>query len=113
LAQDDPKQDSVVAKQSSERDYYGAHLGTILGLAATISTQFIINYQTSEYGLEDSIARQVREDDYLSTALDLTWLVSRHWSLSARANIAKATSNIELYEYDRTEFSLNLRYEMK
>lgn len=113
LAQDSPKLDTDTAKQNSERDYYGVRIGTILGTSAKTSTKLSINYQSSEYGLADSITGLIREDDYLNAAIDFTYLVNRNWSMYARASITENDSNNSLYEYDRTILSLNIRYAMK
>ena len=113
LAQDTPKINNDASKTNSERDYYGARIGVILGTSTKTSTQLSLSYQTSEYGLTDTTTGKVREDDYLNTAVDFTWLIDRNWSLFAKANMTKNSSNNLLYEYDRNLFSLNLRYAMK
>lgn len=113
VSQDEAKQDSIIAQQSTDRDYYGIRLASILGLSENVSAQISINYQASEYGLEDTITGQIREDDFVSTAINIDWRITRDWNLSAQANVTENTSNIELFEYDRTLFSLNLLYQMK
>lgn len=113
VSQDEAKQNSIIAQQSTERDYYGFRFGSILGLSENVSAQLSINYQTSEYALEDTITGQVREDDFVGTGLDIDWRITRNWNLSARTKISENTSNNELFEYDRTLFSLNLLYQMK
>ncbi|MDH5355678.1 MAG: surface lipoprotein assembly modifier [Gammaproteobacteria bacterium] len=113
VSQDQAKQDSEIARQSTERDYYGMRLASILGLSENISAQLSINYQTSEYGLADTISGQIREDDYVSTVLNFDWRIARDWHLSAITNVTENTSNNTLFEYDRTLFSLNLQYQMK
>lgn len=112
VSQDTAKQDSNIAKQSAERDYYGFRLASTLGLSENISTQLSISYQTSEYALEDTISGQIREDDFVNTALNIDWRMTRDWNLSARINVTENTSNNDLFAYDRTLFSLNLLYKI-
>ena len=113
LAQDDPKLNTSAARESTERDYYGFQLGTILGLSEILSAKLSINYQDSEYGMPGASTGQTRQDDYLSTSLSFDWRVARNWALSAKTSVAKNNSNNVLYEYDRTLFSVNLRYKVK
>ena len=113
LAHDDPKLDTNAARQNTERDYYGAQLGTILGFSQSLSAKLSINYQDSEYGMASTITGQTRQDDYLSAALKFNWRVARNWGLSAKASVAKNNSNNVLFEYDRALFSVNLRYKVK
>ena len=112
VAQDNPERNTDTAKQIAERDYYGARAGTILSTSAKTSIQFSVNYQSSKYGLED-INGILREDDYINTQLNFTWLLSRNWSLLADAIYIKNDSNNTINTYDRTLASISLHYEMK
>ena len=112
IAQDKPEHDSNVAKQIAERDYHGARAGTILSTSPKTSVQFSINYQSSQYGLED-FNGILREDDHMSTELDFTWLLSRNWSLLANASYIQNDSNNTINAYDRKQFSVAFHYEMK
>ncbi|MCW8923742.1 MAG: surface lipoprotein assembly modifier [Gammaproteobacteria bacterium] len=112
LGQDTPERNSEIARQIAERDYYGARIGTILNISAKTSGQFSVNYQGSQYGLED-INGILREDDHSSAEINFTWLLSRNWSLLADASYIKNDSNNTINAYDRKQFSVSLRYEMK
>lgn len=113
LAQDDPKLNTDAARQGTERDYFGIQLGTILGLSESLSARLSVSYQDSKYGMPNSLTGQTRQDDYLSTSLSFDWRVARNWGLSAKASVAENSSNNVLFEYDRTLFSVNLRYKVK
>lgn len=113
LAQDDPKLNTAAARQGTERDYYGVQLATVLGLSEKLSARLSINYQDSEYGMPSFLTGQTRQDEYLSSSLNFDWRIRRNWGLSAKTTVTKNSSNINLFEYDKTLFSLNLRYKVK
>ena len=112
VAQDIPERDSVTAKRIAERDYYGVRIGAILSTSVKTSSQFSINYQSSQYGLED-INGILREDDHSSAEYNFTWLLSRNWSLLADASYIQNDSNNTINAYDRKQFIVSLHYEMK
>lgn len=112
VAKDNPERSSDVAKQISERNYYGARLGTVLSTSSKTSSQFSISHQNSQYGLED-INGILREDSLNSAELNFTWLLSRSWSLLADASYIKNDSNNTINAYDRKQFIVSLHYEMK
>ena len=112
IAQDKPERSSDIARQIAERDYYGARIGTMLNTSAKTSSQFSINYQSSQYGLKD-INGILRKDDFSSAEFNFTWLLSRNWSLLADASVIQNDSSNTLNAYDRKQFSVSLHYEMK
>lgn len=113
LAQDDPKLNTAAALEGTERDYYGVQLATIIGASESLSAKLSVSYQDVKYGLPSSLTGETRQDEYLSTSLDLVWRLARSWELSTKASLTKNGSNNELYEYDRTLLSVNLRYKVK
>ena len=112
IAQDTPENDSITAQQIAERDYYGVRIGTVLSTSAKTSSQFSVNYQSSQYGLEN-INGILREDKHSSAEYNFTWLLSRNWSLLADASYIQNDSNNTINAYDRKQFSVSFHYEMK
>ena len=112
IAQDNPEQSSLTAKEIAERDYYGARIGTILSTSPKTSSQFSVNYQSSQYGLED-INGILREDNHSNVEYNFTWLLSRNWSLLADASYINNDSSHTINAYDRKQFIVSLHYEMK
>ncbi|MDH5474037.1 MAG: surface lipoprotein assembly modifier [Gammaproteobacteria bacterium] len=112
IAQDKPERSSDIAKQIAERDYYGVRIGTVLNTSLKTSSQFSVNYQSSQYGLED-INGILREDRHTSAELNFTWLLSRNWSLLADASYINNDSSNTINAYDRKQFIVSLHYEMK
>ena len=113
LAQDSPKLDDPSARANAERDYYGLRIGTGLSISGNKSIQLALDYQSSEYGETDAFTNILRDEQFISATINFTWLLSRNWSMFALASTSQNTSNDSTKEYDRTQYSLNLRYEVK
>jgi len=112
IAQDNPERNSITARRIAERDYYGARIGVVISTSAKTSSQFSVNYQSSQYGLEDSNGI-LREDDHSRAEYNFTWLLSRNWSLLADASYIQNDSSNTINAYDRKQFIVSLHYEMK
>jgi hypothetical protein len=113
LAQDDPKSNTDAARESTERDYFGVNLGAMFGLSDKLSAQLNLRYQDTKYGMLSWFTGKTRRDDHFTQTLNFIWRLDRHWALSAKASVIKNSSNVELFEYDRTVLSTNLRYKLQ
>ena len=102
---------SVVSKASVDRHFSGLQTGTQLSIAEDWSLLLAATAQGSNYDGQDWIYGLVRDDSYHSIDLELKHLLDANWQLSLNFNYSKNKSNIELYEYDRRQLSLALRYE--
>ena len=105
--------DNANALADTERDIAGLRVGTILSFSNELALQLAANYQTSEFDGEQTFplfAGIKREDDLSSADLNLLWLVNRSWRLDTRFSYTDNSSNVELYSYDRTVFSVQANY---
>ncbi len=50
-----------------------------------------------------------REDELYDVVAGASWSIAKGWSLRAQVLYLENDSNIDLFEYDRTDASLNLR----
>ncbi|MCW9012140.1 MAG: surface lipoprotein assembly modifier [Gammaproteobacteria bacterium] len=110
IAEDDSNANAL---SDTERDITGIRVGSILGLSPKLALQISAGYQSSEYAGEQTFplfAGIVREDDFTSADINLLWLFHKDWRLDTKISYTENSSNIELYNYDRTVFSLNLNY---
>jgi hypothetical protein len=76
-----------------------------LTLAATLM------HQESDYDADDPLLLVTRHDRYDSLTLGATYLLDRQLSLRGEIIYADNQSNIPLYEYDRLQGLVKLRYE--
>jgi hypothetical protein len=101
------------ALANTERDFNAFRLGLVLSLTPKLALQTSVGLQTSEYAGPQAFFAfndAIREDDYSSTDINLLWLLDKHWRLDSRLSYAENSSNVQIYKYDRTVFSLNLNY---
>ncbi|MDH5764982.1 MAG: surface lipoprotein assembly modifier, partial [Gammaproteobacteria bacterium] len=105
-------EDLLAALSTTERDLMGLRAGVILGLSPKTALQFSGAFQSSKYAGVHSLSsnNSIREDDHISSSLNLLWLFTRDWRLDARFSYSENRSNVEIFRYNRTQFSLNLNY---
>ena len=73
-----------------------------------------LSYQESRYDAADPLlSPEKRLDRYYAADLTVTYAVSRDWSLRGEALVASNRANIALYQYDRSQLAIKLRYEFK
>jgi len=106
-----PDVKTAVSQASAERMLSGGSLG----LQWTLWNQHEITLsgfiQNAEYGGNDWLYGVVREDDYRAISLNWKYRVTDAFSVSTGISLIENTSTIELYQYDRELFTLNLKYE--
>ena len=105
--------ENELSKAIAERDYFGLRAGAIISTSSKTSLQFSASFQNSEYGDVDFSSGLVRDEDFIYTSVDFTWLLNRHWSLLSNLSYSKNASNVDVYQYDRAQLGINLRYEMR
>lgn len=110
VGDEDPDTAGVLANAEVDRKFYGANVGVQLSPTSTLLVTPSLVYQASDYQGEDWIYRVKRKDDYASLNMNTEWRLQKNWTVLMNYNYALAESNIELYEYDRQQVMLGLRY---
>lgn len=54
-----------------------------------------------------------RRDDMHEASLGLNWQFAKGWSLKPQISWLRSDSNLALYDYDRSDASLRLRYDFQ
>lgn len=110
VGQEEPETAGILANGQIDRVFYGGNLGVQLSPGKNFTLTPAITYQASDYQGEDWIYNIKRKDDFALFNLNMAWAIDRSWVVSLNYSYAKADSNIELYEYDREQVLLGLRY---
>ncbi|MDH5472670.1 MAG: surface lipoprotein assembly modifier [Gammaproteobacteria bacterium] len=111
LGTESAKENLTDALSITERDISGLRAGIMLSLNDKTALQLSTAMQTSEYADRHPLnLSAIREDDHVSADLNLLWLFKRDWRLDAKASYSDNQSNVEIFRYNRTQFSLNLNY---
>ncbi len=108
-----PEDSGVLADAEVDRLFYGGHLGVQLKPAERLTLTPALTYQASDYEGRDWIYGVRRKDDLAILNLNLEWGLENDWALLANYSYSYADSNIELYEYDRQQLMLGVRYKFK
>lgn len=110
LGDESARDDGDVADSQASRDIYG--VGAQLGLTLAPAWRFTtaLQYRRSEYGADNPLFGETREDDYYQLDLDLHWQPNPRWRIGPHVRLAENDSNIDLYEYDREVYELRVRY---
>ena len=78
-----------------------------------MALQVMTGLQSSDYAGEQTLpffSGIIREDDTATADINLLWLFAKNWRLDTKINYSSNSSNVALYDYDRTVFSLNANY---
>ncbi|HKJ70670.1 MAG TPA: surface lipoprotein assembly modifier [Gammaproteobacteria bacterium] len=99
------------ARAIAERDLYGAQLGLRFVPDPNWTLELSGQVRRSEYGAEHQLFLRTREETYYQADAGLTWRISRHWSAGPHLRYSRNDANIAIYDYDRTQAWLRLRYD--
>ncbi|MCW8854439.1 MAG: surface lipoprotein assembly modifier [Gammaproteobacteria bacterium] len=110
LGTESANENLLAAQSVTERDITGLRAGIMLGLGDKTALQLAGTIQTSEYAAPYTSFSANREDDHVSADLNLLWLFERDWRLDTKVSYSDNQSNVEIFRYSRTQFSLNLNY---
>ena len=110
---DDPDL-SAGALGNTERDFYGAQIGLLMNLTQKLALQATASVQNSQYAgavydLYNSTFT-IRDEDLISANFNLLWLINRTWRMDLKTSYMENRSNIDLYNYNRTQISANFQY---
>ena len=96
------------------RDSHGARAALAVTPAPKWSLAAGFNYQESRYHAADALlSPESRHDRYYAGDLSVGYAVTREWSVRGEALLATNRANISLYQYDRSQFAVKLRYEFR
>lgn len=99
------------ARAIAERDIYGARLN--LGFALHPEWRLDLGGQVrrSEYDAEHQLFLETREETYYRAGLGVDWQFTRHWRVGPQVRYTANDANLTIYDYERTQAWLRLRYE--
>jgi hypothetical protein len=95
------------------RNISGASLGVSLSPHPQWGINLDGNYQASLYNGPDTIMSTTRLDTNRTYNLNVTYLLSKSFSIRSDVSFSDNQSNLELYSYKKTVGSVNVRYDFK
>ncbi len=113
VGEETPDTAGILADSQVDRFFWGSNIGVQLQPRSDLILTPVITYQSSRYKGEDWLYAVKRQDDFTMLNVNLEWALENNWDLLANISSNHANSNIELYEYDRQQAMLGLRYSFK
>jgi tetratricopeptide (TPR) repeat protein len=106
-----------VERETSGRDdgdkpFFGARLTLQHALTDSVGAFVVGGALRGDYSRENAFFGITREDTLADAVAGVSWTFAKGWSLRPQIFYVKNESNIPLFEYDRTEVSINLRKDL-
>ncbi|MDP2226776.1 MAG: tetratricopeptide repeat protein [Moraxellaceae bacterium] len=99
------------SKPQLDTDSVGLRAGGSLTIAKQLRLTGSLNYETREAGGPQPVFIEAREDKQIDLSLGLIYAIDRQVSLRPVYTYTVNDSNVVLSEFDRHQFSLDIRYE--
>lgn len=109
IGDESPEVKDVLSEALVDRYFYGGNIGVQLTPMADLTVTPILTYQASRYE-GDSWFLERKKDDLYILNLNMEWVMQKSWTLLANYSYTDADSNIEIYDYERQQIMLGLRY---
>ncbi len=95
------------------REYWGLQVRLPVKLTPRHYVSPRVVYQQAEYKQRHPFFLEKREDDYITSAIDWDWYLSRNWLVTAQISHTENQSSVDLYNYARTTafFGFTFRYQ--
>lgn len=99
------------AGEPNGRHYYGVRLGMQWSGMAGHTPYAALSWQRSDYDAPNPVFLRTRQEDFRELKLGWSWQPQAHWIVTAEASLADNSANIALYDYDRRQFGVGVRYQ--
>ena len=99
-------------REDGDKPFLGARLNLQRALTANLGAFLAGGVQRGNFSKENPLFGIKREETLLDAVGGVSWNFAKGWSLRPQVLYIKNDSNISLFEYDRTEVSLNLRKDL-
>jgi hypothetical protein len=96
-------------RADGDKPFYGARLTLQAAFSDQLGAFFLGGVQRGKYSQVNALFGTYRVDTLYDLTAGLTWSFAKGWSLRPQLVYYKNKSNLSLFEYDRTDASLNLR----
>lgn len=107
------KENADKGRADGDKDLLGLRLGGQLNLRAHVDLFASVGWQRGEYRQENVAFQTTRQDRLVDAVAGVVWRFDKAWSLRPQVLYIQNHSNIPIYEYNRVDYSVTLRYDFK
>lgn len=113
VGHEDSIEDSDAARAIAERNFGGVRVGAQTVLMPSLLMHGSLLAQHSRFGADYAMFQTTRTDNYYAAELGLTQVWSENWSLRGVVSYSGNASNIDIFDYNRTQTQLVLRRDFR
>jgi len=95
------------------KDFSGLRLGGQVQLNPKSELFAGVGVQTSEYDAVNAAFLKVRDDTQVDANIGLNWHYDKLWTVRPQISYIRNNSNIEIFQFDRTDISISIRRDFK
>lgn len=99
------------ARRVTDRNFYGTKVGVQHNSSKLLTVTGSLTGQTARYDNKDILFNERREELYMVASLSAQYAISDSWSIKGDTSYARNESSIDLYDYNRWQALLSIRYD--
>ena len=101
----------TAGRVDGDRPFVGLRVSLQRSFAGRVGAFLQAGAQSGEYKLVNEAFDAKRDETLYDVSAGASWIFAKGWSLRPQVQYMKNKSNLPLFEYDRTDVSLNLRWD--
>ena len=105
-------ENATEGRVDGDKPFAGMRITLQRALTNSVGSYLLAGAQRGQYSQINPLFGTKREDTLYDATLGVSWGFAKGWSLRPQVLYMKNSSNQPLYEYDRTDASLNLRLDL-
>lgn len=104
-------ENAVGGRDDGDKRFWGPRIFVQKTFSDTIGAYVSAGATYSKYALANPLYLFAREETLYDLALGVTWAVAKGVSVRPQLSYVKNSSNAELFSYDKTDYSVNVRFD--
>jgi len=102
----------TAGRVDGDKPFIGLRVNLQYAFADGIGGFLLAGAQRGKYSEVNPLFGYKREDTLYDATFGFSWIIAKGWSLRPQAQYTYNRSNSALYEYDRTDVSMNVRLDL-
>lgn len=101
---------AVYQRVDGNKQLYGAKAGLKHVFSDAFDSYINLGFQHGTFDKVNPLFQVTRRDDIYEASAGLIWSFAKSWSLRPAVSYFQSNSNIAIYDYTRTDYSVGVRY---